>query len=171
MSLNFKKFTKKEKKILIDFLISEEWTFHKDNKLNKKILEKNIQEGFYTKKDQITFLMEKNGKIIGILRVFDLKNEEDEIPMFDLRIKSSERGKGFGKESIKFMIKYIFINYNKIRKIEGTTRNDNLSMRKLFEKSGFKKVAQFRKDWKDKKGKWHDTIGYDFLKKDFKKLK
>ncbi len=167
MDLTYEKFSKKNSKLLINFLSSQVWSFHTDANLSKKEIEKKIKGGYYTKKDQVTFLVKNKYNLVGFFRVFGLKNIDNETPLFDIRIASKFRKKGIGSAVVKFMLHYVFKNYNLIRKVEGTTREDNMGMQKVFQKVGFTKVAQFRKDWKGKDGVWHDTIGYDILKEEF----
>ena len=169
MELIFEKFTKRKSEELIKFLLSETWKYHggPNPTREEKILE--INKRYYTHRKQATFLINSKSNIVGFLRISGLENEPNACPNFDIRLSSSIKGKGIGKKVLEFMIRYIFENYPKIRRIEGSTREDNYSMQKLFDKVGFLKVGQFRKAWHDDKNNWYDCLEYDFLREEFQK--
>ncbi len=169
MKLIYKKFTRKLSEDLIQFLLSEEWKYHGSSKLTRKELEERLKGTYYTNRKQVTFLIYEKEKICAFLKLDDLINDETEAPKFDIRINSKKRGKGYGLEIISFMINYIFKNYPKVRRIEGSTREDNVAMQNLFSKAGFLKAGQFRKAWHDDKGNWYDCLEYDFLREDLEK--
>lgn len=164
-NLTFKKFTKKDSKQLIDFLTSQTWKFHSNPKLSIKDVQTNIDKRKYTNREQITFLIYNQTYLIGVLQIKDLINDLEESPEFDIRISSKFHKKGYGTQIINYMIEYIFKNYDKIKRIEGNTREDNIAMQRLFEKCKFTRVAQLRKCWFGD-DKYYDTIVYDLLKEE-----
>jgi RimJ/RimL family protein N-acetyltransferase len=167
----YKKFRKTHSKQLIDFLRSQKWKHHIIKKEDKKSIKKRIDNGYYSNSGVETYWIILKNKKIGFIKIFDLENKDDSSPLFDIRIDSSERGKGIGLEATKFAIKYIFKEYNKIRRIEATTREDNIPMQKVLKKCGFKREAIYRKAWKISEKKFVDSYGYAILRKDIRKLK
>ncbi len=160
---------------LVDFLASDFWPFHSTPKLSIEKLEKQYDEGYFTGEGHKTFLILieeisiANKLIAGVIRLFDLGSgpEDDETPLFDIKIKEEYRGKGIGKQALSWLSDYVFTNYpNKLR-FEATTRVDNIPMRKVFEMCGFVKEAHYRQAWPDADGNRYDCTGYAILRKDW----
>lgn len=165
MNLTFQKFQNSEAEELIDFLVSQSWPFHEQKSITKEQVQKNLEKGFYSSPEVETFwiLNEENQKI-GFIRVFDL---DDGTPLFDLRIKEEYQGKGIGTQSLHFLCQHILNTYPHVRRIEGYTREDNMGMRKVFEKCGFLQEAQHRSSWPGENNDWYDSIGYGLLRSEY----
>lgn len=159
----------KEIKLLEDVLCSQRWDFHSSPLVTNEDIKRNVESGYYSGEDKALFFIFADDKIGGVMRLFDLGDdfEDDETPMFDIRIKSEYRKKTIGEYAVRFLIKYVFENYPNKWRFEGTTRADNLAMRKLFEKCGFVKEAHYRKAWPDEFGNKFDCIGYGILRTDW----
>jgi hypothetical protein len=54
-----------------------------------------------------------------------------------------------------------------IRRIEGTTRQDNQAMRRTFRKCGYVKEAHYRQAWPAPDGTIRDAVGYAILRADW----
>jgi len=54
-----------------------------------------------------------------------------------------------------------------MRRIEGTTRQDNRAMRRLFLRCGYAKEAHYRDAWPAQDGTIHDAVGYAILRRDW----
>ncbi|MEQ8192622.1 MAG: GNAT family protein, partial [Candidatus Eremiobacterota bacterium] len=88
-----------------------------------------------------------------------------------IRISSSYQGKGIGEKGVKWLTEYVFKTYSHIMRIEGYTREDNLAMRKVFEKCGYIKEAHHRKSWPGQENVYFDSVGYCILREDWEENK
>ncbi|HMQ78437.1 MAG TPA: GNAT family protein [Ignavibacteria bacterium] len=160
----------KHKVSLFSFLSSGYWPFHSVPKIPIEKLEKQYAEGYFNSESNKTFLiLNEVGSIIGVIRLFDLGSgkDDDETPLFDIKIKEEYRGKGIGKQALSWLTDLVFTNYpNKLR-FEATTRVDNIAMRKVFEYCGFVKEAHYRQAWPDAEGNRYDCTGYAILRSDW----
>jgi RimJ/RimL family protein N-acetyltransferase len=168
MLINFTPFLPSEINILIDFIISDNWPFHGYPKITPEQIKKNFEEGFYTGDGIETFWIIADGEKAGMIRLYDL---EDLTPIFDIRISSSYQGKGIGEKGVKWLTEYVFKTYSHIMRIEGYTREDNLAMRKVFEKCGYVKEAHHRKSWPGPENVYYDSVGYCILREDWEENK
>ncbi len=171
MNLSFIEFNASEKDRLIDFLSAGYWHFHSTPKISKEKLEKQFESGYFNGEGNRTFWIKnsEDNTELGVIRLFDLGQDinDDETPMFDIKIKEEFRGKGIGKESLKWLTDMVFTSYpNKLR-FEATTRVDNKAMRRVFEQCGFVKEAHYRLAWPDKDGNRYDCTGYAILREDW----
>jgi len=62
---------------------------------------------------------------------------------------------------------YIFENYPDIRRIEGQTREDNVPMRKVFNRAGYAKEAYYRLASPTEDGGRVASIAYGILREDW----
>lgn len=127
-----------------------------------------IAEGTFDGSNHKSFwILNEFQKEIGFIRLFDLDDVDDGYPLFDLRIRAEYRGRGVGKDAVHWLTKYLFEKHPQLDRIVGTTRADNLSMRKIFRKSGYVKEGHFRKDWSSSNGESFDTVKYGILREDW----
>jgi len=166
--MTIRKFTLQDREILIEILLENDWQFHGID-LNRKQINRRIDTGFFTENESKTFLLYVNEQAIGFFRIFDLGKSltDDDIPLFDIRIINDRRGKGFGKQAVKWLTDYVFSNYPNKNRIEATTRHDNIAMRKVLEQCGYLKEAHYRQSWRTKAGDKVDTVGYGILRYDW----
>ncbi|MGL4612127.1 MAG: GNAT family N-acetyltransferase [Trueperaceae bacterium] len=101
---------------------------------------------------------------IGLITLFDLDDVEDGSPLFDLRIHSELREQGVGKQAVTWLTSYLFETYPLLSRIEGTTRVDNLAMRKVVLQCGHVKEGHIRQSWKTEHGPKLDTVIYCYLR-------
>lgn len=90
-----------------------------------------------------------------------------ETPMFDLRISAEHRGKGLGVEAVRWLTDRLFGEFPHVERIEGTTRQDNVAMRRVFRRCGYVKESHYRKAWPDARGRKHDSVGYAIIRHDW----
>lgn len=171
--INITEFEIQEKEILVEFLSSGCWQFHSTPQIPKEKLLKQFESGYFTGSGQRTFLIKKSvdNLLIGVIRLFDLgeSTDDDETPLFDIKIKEEFRGNGTGKKAVSWLTDFVFTNYpNKLR-FEATTRIDNIAMRRVLEHCGFVKEAHYRLAWPDKEGNRYDCAGYGILRRDWEK--
>ncbi|MCK4413151.1 MAG: GNAT family N-acetyltransferase [Candidatus Eisenbacteria sp.] len=149
---------------LIRWLASDCWPFHKEPKPDPARLAVRLAEGFFASEDNQTFwILDGAGEKVGVIRIMDFS---DEVPMFDLRVRTDYRGRGIGAQTLRWLAGYIFSLPGKIR-IEGQTRRDNLAMRRTFRRCGWVKEAHYRSVWPTADGRRVDAIGYGILKSDW----
>jgi RimJ/RimL family protein N-acetyltransferase len=154
---------------LIDFLSSEEWSFHSTPVITKEKIQAQIGNGYFTGSGKRTFLIRDNEKLIGVIRLFDLGDDklDDETPLFDIKITNEYRSKGVGEKALHWLTELVFTEYPSKNRFEATTRVDNIAMRRVFEKCGFVKEAHYRQAWPDSDGKLYDCTGYSILRQDW----
>ena len=158
--------TMEEQEQLIHFMTTNTWPFHGHAHPGREIIEKAIEEGGYESDEVKTFWVENESRQkVGIVKIYDL---HDEIPLFDLRIADEWRGHGYGPQALKLVAEYVFgLPERKIR-LEGHTRQDNLAMRKTFERAGFVKEAHLRKAWfSPKENSYYDAVTYGITREDY----
>jgi len=164
--MELKEWTMEEQEQLIHFMTTNTWPFDGESHPGREIVEKAIEEGGYESDEVKTFWMENEiGNKVGIIRIYDLR---DEIPLFDLRIANQSRGHGYGSKALRLVADYVFkLPERKIR-LEGHTRQDNLAMRKTFERAGFVKEAHLRNAWfSPKENMYYDAVTYGITREDF----
>lgn len=158
--------TIEEQEQLIEFMTTNVWPYHENTHPAREIIEKAIDEGGYESDQAKTFWLVNDENLqVGMVKIYDL---QDEIPLFDLRIAEKWRGLGYGTKALKLVSEYVFsLPNNKIR-IEGHTRQDNIAMRKTFEKAGFVKEAHLRQAWYvPKENSYYDAVTYGITRQDY----
>lgn len=170
MNLSFTEFKDEEKDMLADFLAGERWDFHSTPQIKRENVFKNFEEGYFTRDGHRTFWITESNKKIGVIRLFDLGDDEldDETPLFDIKITKDCRGKGVGEKALTWLAELVFTTYPNKNRFEATTRIDNIAMRRVFEKCGFVKEAHYRKAWPDENKNLYDCVGYSILRSDWK---
>lgn len=98
------------------------------------------------------FLIEEEGGYIGYLGV---QSKGEELFLSKIYLRSSERGKGFGKKSVQFL-EDLARKLN-LKKIALTVNKNNISAVKAYEKMGFKNLGPVVQD-----------IGNGFIMDDFR---
>ena len=148
---------------LVQFMLTNKWPFHSGGNLTEKQLTKTFQKGWYSEGRE-TFWVEYNQAKVGLLILHGI---EDSIPIFDLRIQESIRGKGIGTRTLLWLKEYVFNLPEKKIRIEAYTRSDNLGMRKAFTKSGFVKEGYLRQAWENDDGTISDSLCYAVIRSDW----
>lgn len=154
---------------LAQLLANNEWPFHSQPTTTFEVAKALCEKGHFNKAGTQTFLVWEGEELQGYVRVFDLGNgiEDDETPLFDIRIKKESRGEGLGTKTVAFVANYVFKTFpNKIR-LEATTRFDNAAMISVLEKLGFVKEAHYRKAWKLPNGDRVDAVGFALLREEW----
>ncbi len=151
---------------LVSFLSENTWYYLNDsNPTRESILDKYENKVFTGEGIKSFWIISDENKKIGFIRIYDIN---DGTPLIDIRLAKDSKGLGIGTNAIKWISQFIFETYTNIDRIEGNTRQDNYSMRSVFEKCGYVKEAHYRKAWKDKSGIEYDAIGYALLRDDWK---
>lgn len=168
--LKLKELEDSGKDILVDILTSDTWPFHSTPVLEKEKIIEQFEKGYFSGPGKRTFLIEYSNEKVGVIRLFDLGEsiEDDETPLFDIKIKREFRGKGIGESAVRKLVALVFNEYPNKNRFDATTRADNIAMRRVFEKCGFVKEAHYRQAWPDEEGNKFDCAGYSILRQDWK---
>lgn len=136
-----------DREALVALLVSNDWPFHVRPTVAAEQVSAAIDAGAYRDDDNDTFWVEHDqlGRI-GVLRLEDLT---DQAPLFDLRLDASARGRGLGAEILRVATDHVFSTMPQVRRFEGQTREDNIAMRKTFQRAGWVKEAHYREG-----GRW-----------------
>jgi len=81
----------------------------------------------------------------------------------------SERGKGYGTESVQIMVDYLFLSRDVVR-IQAITNIRNKPSQRVLEKAGFKREGTIRKSG-FVRGEWADAYLYSILREEWKEPK
>jgi RimJ/RimL family protein N-acetyltransferase len=153
---------------LVKFLVSERWPFHVNTDLSQEKVMEMIGDGLFTGTNhECHWIFDATNHEIGFIRLMDLEDIGDGYPLFDLRLCAAFRGKGIGREALRWILQYMFTKWPKLDRIAGTTRVDNAPMRRTFRSCGFVKEGHYRKDWPGASGVFYDTVKYGILREDW----
>lgn len=149
---------------LIEFLSSNDWPFHVGSRVDRVQAARAIDAGRYQDEDNDTWWIEEDeGRRIGFVRFEDLTSS----PMLDLRVQASARGHGYGLTALSLATQHVFTTMPHVTRFEGTTRQDNVAMRKTFERAGWVKECHYRQSWPTADGQLLDAVGYVILRCDW----
>jgi len=129
---------------LAELLSGDEWPFHGDRRPSRETVEGWLAAGRFTGSGVRSFwilVAEADATSQARLRLAEvavgivtLRDLADPTPVFDLRLRSAYRGRGFGSAAVRWLTDYIFTEFPEIRRIEGHTRRDNLAMQRVLER-------------------------------------
>jgi RimJ/RimL family protein N-acetyltransferase len=156
--MEFSQVERTDVEALTHFLTADEWPFHAKPKLGPDDVRDRLEKGAF---DDAFWIVDA-GEKAGLVRLMDL---DDGTPLFDLRIAGAARGRGLGEAAVRWLTEHVFTHYATNR-IEGTTRQDNHAMRRVFAKAGYVKEAHYRDAWPAHDGP-HDSVGYAILRRDW----
>ena len=169
MKISFEAFElESESQLLAEFLSRQSWPFHVHSKVSAEEVLQSVSEGNYSGEANQTFwILANESEKVGLVRLMDMDDLEDGSPIFDIRLLEKYQGNGIGLKTVQWLTCYVFEGWPKLTRIEGTTRIDNISMRKVFERSGYVKEGHYRKSWPDENGVLKDTLRYAILRVDW----
>ncbi len=81
----------------------------------------------------------------------------------------NERGKGYGTESVKIIVDYLFLS-NGIMRIQAQTDDENRVSQRILEKSGFRKEGVIRRSFFFN-GEYRDQALYSILREEWREPK
>jgi len=154
---SFTAFRRDDTEALVKLLAGNDWPFHSLGRPDRTTARQWIADGRF---DSAFWVGEGD----GILRVDDLG---DDNPMFDLRLREGARGRGLGTAAVSWLVGHIFGSFATVRRIEATTRQDNVAMRRVLDRCGFAKEAHYRDAWPAPDGSRYDSVGYAVLRSDW----
>lgn len=165
MSITFVPMAPSDTEDLIDFLTSNRFPFHVQAAPQAADIRSKIENGRFWNEDTQGYWVLRNGQRIGLAALEDL--QEDDSPLFDLRLAETQRGKGVGVEVLRALCDMVFAMMPNTLRFEGQTREDNIAMRKTFLRAGFLKEAHYRLGWPTNDGGHVATIAYSILRQDW----
>lgn len=128
----------------------------------KKYLE-NSHRDIYEVKQLRLVICDYEDKPVGLIDIFDLEPKDRRAAIGILIADPTERGKGYGSESLALISKYAFAHLA-LHQVYANITADNESSKILFENQGFKKVG-VKKEWTLVKGKFKDEVLYQLINK------
>ncbi|KOU39541.1 GCN5 family acetyltransferase [Streptomyces sp. WM6373] len=149
---------------MVAFLTADTWPFHGTAVVDADQARQWVADGRFDGDDTRTFWIGDGDDTLGLVRLMDLG---DGTPVFDLRIRTRDRGRGVGGHALTWLTAYLFAEFPRILRIEGTTRQDNAAMRRTFRRCGYVKEAHYRDGWPGTDGTVHDAVGYAVLRRDW----
>ncbi|MFC8864310.1 GNAT family N-acetyltransferase [[Kitasatospora] papulosa] len=164
MNMSFRRISASDADSLIRFLTSEDWPFHVVSQVDRETAGQWVTEGRFESEENRSFWVVDDGAAVGLVRLMDLG---DATPLFDLRLRAADRGRGVGAAAVAWLTRYLFEEFPDVRRIEGTTRQDNRAMRRVFVRCGYAKEAHYRDAWPSSGGEVHDAVGYAVLRRDW----
>ncbi|MFE7352249.1 GNAT family N-acetyltransferase [Streptomyces sp. NPDC057543] len=164
MNIDFRRLSDSDADALVRFLTGERWPFHVIGEVDDATARQWVAEGRFASEENRSFWIVADGTPVGLVRLMDLA---DDTPMFDLRIEAAHRGSGIGAQAVTWLTRYLFTEFPEVRRVEGTTRQDNVPMRRVFLRCGYVKEAHYRDAWPAYDGTVHDTVGYAILRRDW----
>lgn len=164
MELTYPRFDRAEAEALAEFLASEEWPFHAGPRQTTASANARIASGEFDGAHDRTYWIVIADERAGMIHIEDLG---DGNPLFDLRLRSGHRARGLGTAAVAWLTATLFGEFPELNRIEATTRQDNLAMRRVLVKCGFAKEAHYRQEWPSESGMRYDSIGYGILRIDW----
>lgn len=151
---------------VIDLITTESWAYRVQPVLTENDVRASIEKGDYAGDAVLTFLIEVDGAVIGLVRAEDVGNPRQD-PQLDFRLRERVRGRGIGLTALRYITEEVFSRHPATVRIEGQTRRDNHPMRTVFRRGGYVLEAVYRQAWPDLGGVRHDGIGYALLRCDW----
>lgn len=149
---------------LEEFLTSSRFPFHGVPAPSRDQVRARIREGAFDAPANRAFWILASEERVGLGVLEDL---EDDTPMVDLRLAATARGRGLGAPALRALSDELFTSHPRARRFEGTTRADNLAMRRTFERAGWTQEARYREAWEVEGGDPMDAVGYAILRREW----
>ncbi|MHA7304914.1 GNAT family N-acetyltransferase [Arthrobacter sp. TMN-49] len=165
MSITFVPMTPADTEDLVGFLTSNRFPFHVQAAPQAADTRTKIENGHFWNEDTQGYWVVKEELRIGMAALEDL--QDDDSPLFDLRLDETQRGKGVGVEVLRALCDMVFESMPHTLRFEGQTREDNIAMRKIFLRAGFLKEAHYRLGWPTNDGRRVASIAYSILRQDW----
>lgn len=146
-----------------DFL--KYYDYVKPNPLSKDVVDEIFME-YEKKKSEIFSIKDlSDDKVIGVAGFDDIIKDNEVATLFIGFGEKKERGKGYGKETMKLLLNYGFKELN-LHRIQLNVLEFNINAIHLYEKFGFKKEGAFR-EFVLRDNKRYDLLLYGLLKNEW----
>jgi RimJ/RimL family protein N-acetyltransferase len=158
--LTFEKVAPTDLDAVASFLAADEWPFHGRSRLSLD----DARGVVVCDPETESFWIREAGVAVGLVRLLDLSDLDDGSPLFDLRIPAAHRGHGIGTATVRWLSDHLFGQHPTLHRIEATTRGDNVAMRTVLERCGYRLEGVFREAWRSANGDRHDALAYGVLR-------
>ncbi|MGN7969206.1 GNAT family N-acetyltransferase [Microbacterium sp. 22296] len=149
---------------VIAFLTGNAFPFHVRQRLTAAQVAADIDAGRWGDDRTEAFWIDDDERgRLGLVRLEDL---DDPTAMIDLRLAERWRGRGVGAGVLALAAEHAFRTHAGVVRVEGHTREDNVAMRRTFEKSGWVREGWFRDGWPVLGGAPMATVAYAVLRRD-----
>ena len=152
---------------LADLLTGDEWPYHGDSRPSRATVDRWLAGTRFTGPDVRSFWIRAADPDATTLGIVTLRDLGDPTALFDLRLRSACRGRGFGSATVRWLTGYLFTEFPGMTRIEAHTRRDNLAMQHVLERCGYVREAHHRLAWPSSDGTVHDSYGYAILRQDW----
>lgn len=128
--------------------------------LIKQYLE-NAHLDIYEAKQLRLVISNYKDEVVGLIDLFDFNPTHRRVGVGILILDKEQRGKGYGSEALKLVIKYGQTHLH-LHQLYASITEENKKSIDLFTKAGFKYIGQ-RKDWTIVNGKFKNENLYQHL--------
>ena len=128
--------------------------------LIKQYLE-NAQQDIYEAKQLRLVICTQKDEVIGLIDMYDFNPTHLRAGVGILILDRDKRGKGYGTEALKLLIKYGRTHLH-LHQMHAAIAEDNKVSQELFLKAGFKFIGQ-RKDWTMVNGSYKNENLYQHI--------
>lgn len=150
---------------LVAFLSGNEFPFHGTPRPTRDEVEARIAAGAYDPPDRLAWwLVEPARGTVGVVVVSDL---DDDGPLLDLRLAEAHRGAGLAAPALRAVADAVFGSRPRVQRLEGSTREDHVAMRRAFARAGFVQESHHRQACPGPDGTVHASTGYALLRSDW----
>ncbi len=154
-----------DRRALETFLLSNTFPFHVIARLSARQIAESIDAGAWGDADAESFWIETPHDLhAGLVRLQDLR---DPTVMLDLRVAEHDRGHGLGTAALRAVTDHLFRTRPEAHRFEGTTREDNVAMRRTFRRCGWVQEAHYRDGWPVPGADPVASVGYSMLRRDW----
>lgn len=168
MCINLSKIKKEDMKFIYKWFSSTEflknYDYYPPVPLNEDETDKMFYDYENSKKSEV-FAVRLNSTIVGVAGFDDMIEENQVATLFIGLGNENERGKGYGKETMKLLLEYGFNNL-KLHRIQLNVLEFNERAIALYEKCGFTKEGIFR-EFVLRDGKRYNLLLYGMLKSEW----
>jgi mannose-6-phosphate isomerase-like protein (cupin superfamily) len=87
--------------------------------------------------------------------------------LFDLRIVEADRGRGVGSAAVAWLTEHLFATHPELRRIEATTRGDNVAMQRVLGRCGYRLEGRMVDAWAQDDGTRFDALAFAILRREW----
>jgi RimJ/RimL family protein N-acetyltransferase/quinol monooxygenase YgiN len=154
----------RDRDALIAFLTGNAFPFHVRERPTAAQVAADIDAGRWGDERTEAFWIDDDERgRLGLVRLEDL---DDPTAMIDLRLAERWRGRGMGAGVLTLVAEHAFRVHAGVVRVEGHTREDNIAMRRTFEKSGWAREGWFRDGWPVVGAAPMASVAYAVLRRD-----
>jgi RimJ/RimL family protein N-acetyltransferase len=123
-----------------------------------------LDEGVWASSDQVGWAVLVDGQPAGFIFARRLDTGDG---LLDMRLDPAVRGRGVGREVLRQIADHHFADHPDLRRLEGTTHEDNVPMQRAFNAAGFRMEARYRDSMRLADGGYASEWGYAITRSDW----